>query len=123
MSYYPYNRAEFKERRKELRNNMPMAEIRLWRHLKGKGMEGLKFRRQFGIGRYTVDFFCYELRLAIELDGDSHIGREAQDWRRQKFIEGKGVRFLRFPNSEVHEGEGGAVEAIRKEVRKLKGKY
>jgi len=123
MSYYPYNEAEFKERRKELRNNMTLAEITLWRYLKCGGMEGLKFRRQFGIGPYVVDFFCYEYKLAIELDGDSHIGREAYDQRRQKYIEDRGVSFLRFLNTEVHEGTGGAVETIRKEAKRLKGEH
>ena len=100
---------------------MPLSEISLWRHLRGSAMEGLKFRRQFGIGPYVVDFFCYEHRLAIELDGDSHIGREAYDQRRQKYIEDRGIRFLRFLNTEVHEGTGGAVEAIRKEAKRLRG--
>ena len=102
---------------------MTLAEITLWRYLKCGGMEGLKFRRQFGIGPYVVDFFCYEYKLAIELDGDSHIGREAYDQRRQKYIEDRGVSFLRFLNTEVHEGTGGAVETIRKEAKRLKGEH
>jgi very-short-patch-repair endonuclease len=122
---YPYNAAKFKERRKKLRNNMPLSEISLWRHLRGSAMEGLKFRRQFGIGPYVVDFFCYEHRLAIELDGDSHFvsGAQEYDQRRQKYIEDRGIRFLRFLNTEVHDGAGGAVEAIRKEAKRLKSEH
>lgn len=86
-------------------------------------MEGLIFRRQFGIGPFIVDFYCPEHKLAIELDGDSHFGKEAEDYdrRRQKYIEGRGVCFLRFLNTEAYEGTDGAVEVIRKETRKLKG--
>ena len=100
---------------------MTLAEIMLWRHLKNRSMEGLAFRRQFGIGPFVVDFFCHEYQLAIELDGDSHLGKEAYDQRRQKYIENHGIHFLRFLNTEVHEGPGGAVEVIRNEAKRLKG--
>jgi len=119
---YIFNISESKVNRRKLRNNMTLAEITLWRHLKNRSMEGLIFRRQFGLGPYIVDFYCPSLRLAIELDGDSHIGREAYDQRRQKYIERHGIRFLRFLNTEVHEGPDGALETIRRETRRLRSK-
>ncbi len=51
---------------------MTKAEIVLWSKLKGKQLNGLKFRRQYSINNYVVDFYCPELRLAIEIDGGVH---------------------------------------------------
>ena len=59
-------------KRKLLRNNAPLPEIMLWSRLKSKQLGGYKFRRQFSIGRYVVDFYCPILKLALEIDGDSH---------------------------------------------------
>jgi len=51
---------------------MTKAEMFLWSKLKGKQLNGLKFRRQYGINNYVVDFYCPEQKLAIEIDGDVH---------------------------------------------------
>ena len=66
------NDSEHKVIRKSLRNNATLAEAILWRALKGRGAGGLKFCRQQGIGQYVLDFFCPELLLCVELDGNSH---------------------------------------------------
>jgi very-short-patch-repair endonuclease len=60
------------EKRKALRNNLTSAEATLWLCLKNKQLEGKRFRRQFSIGNYIVDFYCPEQKLAIELDGQGH---------------------------------------------------
>jgi very-short-patch-repair endonuclease len=64
---------------------------------------GYRFRRQQGIGPFIVDFFCHELKLAIEVDGASHEREEAKDYdnRRQANLETAGIRFLRFTDDEV----------------------
>ena len=67
-----FNQRERKPTRQQLRSNMPPAEVILWSKLKGRQMLGCKFRRQFGIESYTVDFYSAELKLAIELDGETH---------------------------------------------------
>lgn len=67
-----YNRAVYKTRRKELRNNPTKTEKILWAFLKGKKLSGYKFRRQYGVGKYIVDFYCPQMKLAIELDGEMH---------------------------------------------------
>jgi very-short-patch-repair endonuclease len=54
------------------RQRMPRPEVIIWQHLRGEQMNGMKFRRQHSIGPYIVDFYCHELKLAIELDGWSH---------------------------------------------------
>ncbi len=51
---------------------MPEAEVILWSKLQSRQVDGLKFRRQYSVGRFVVDFYCSELKLAIEVDGDSH---------------------------------------------------
>ena len=66
-----HNNKNQKSRRKNLRNNMTKAEIILWSKLKGKQL-GYKFRRQHGIGKYIIDFYCPKLKLIIEVDGDVH---------------------------------------------------
>jgi len=115
---HPFNSPILKDRRKSLRNNMTPAELILWPHLKSKSLCGLKFRRQFGFGPYIVDFYCPSLRLAIELDGDSHFGKEAEanDRIRQTYIEANGVRFLRFLNTEVYENLEGVLQKIKHEA-------
>ena len=75
---YLYNKPESKTKRRLLRNNMPQPEQRLWYYLKGKGLKGCKFRRQYGVSVYTLDFYCPQQRLAIELDGDSHFNPAAE---------------------------------------------
>jgi very-short-patch-repair endonuclease len=82
---------------------MAPAERLLWHRLRGKQFEDLKFRRQHGIGPYIVDFFCPTLRLAIELDGDTHATetREALDQQRDSFLTGLGVHVVRYQNRDV----------------------
>ena len=86
-------------------------------------MNGLKFRRQYGIGQFIVDFYCPELRLAIELDGDSHFNNKEvleYDKRRQEYIERVNIKFLRFTNNEVFESLEGVIQAIQEEAERLK---
>ncbi len=111
-----FNDPSKKELRKNLRNNMPDAEIVLWSKLKGKQLNGKKFRRQYGIGTFIVDFYCSELKLAIEVDGDSHfIGDKPKlDKERQSFIESEGVRVLRFTNNEIYKNLDGVLRTIEK---------
>lgn len=88
-----------------LRSNMPKAELFLWSKLKSKGLDGYKFRRQYSVAKFVIDFYCPILKLAIEVDGDSHFseGSEVWDKARQDFIESFGISFLRFTNKEIYE--------------------
>ena len=96
----PYNK-ELKKLARQLRNNMTLSEVLLWNELKQKKMLGYDFDRQHPLGEYIVDFYCKELLLAIEIDGDTHIFRYDEDEVRQKTIEKSNVSFLRFQDSEV----------------------
>jgi very-short-patch-repair endonuclease len=107
-----------KGRRKQLRHTMPEAEVILWSQLKNGQISGIKFRRQYSVGRYVVDFYCAKKKLAIEIDGDSHymLNAPERDDERQKWIEQFGIRFLRFTNDDVRKNLYGVLDAIEKVV-------
>ena len=110
-----------KSRRRELRSHLTPAEATLWRLLKGDRLAGLRWRRQFGVDAYILDFYCPALRLAIELDGEVHNTPEAceYDERRTRHLEKLGIRVLRFENRTVFENAEGIcreVERVQREV-------
>ena len=109
-----YNRPSEKHLRQQLRSNMPTAEVMLWSKLRGRQLLGQKFRRQYSVGPYVVDFYCPALRLAIELDGDSHFaeGAAGKDEERRRFIESFGIGIVRFLNTDVYENMDGLLEAL-----------
>jgi len=88
---------------RELRQRQTPAEEFLWRHLRNRRLDNLKFRRQTPIENtaYVVDFLCYEARLVVEVDGDIHLSQEADDAIRQVNIEAQGYHVLRFPNEQL----------------------
>ncbi|MCI0444876.1 endonuclease domain-containing protein [bacterium] len=109
-----FNRIESKKKRQYLRNNVTNAEKLLWSRLRGKRLSGLKFRRQCGIGNYIVDFYCPELKLAIEIDGDVH-GYQTQrnkDMRKQEYLINLGIKLLRFTNGDITESMDGVLQQI-----------
>lgn len=97
----PYN-PKLKQLARKLRNNSTKSEVLLWNYLKGKQINGYDFHRQKPIGNYIIDFYCCELKLAIEIDGKSHYGNEEKDNIRQKEIEKHGITFLRFDETEIY---------------------
>ncbi|MFA0551501.1 endonuclease domain-containing protein [Vibrio lentus] len=99
-----YTRPQLNTFRKTLRNNMPQPERKLWFYIRRKQL-GVKFRRQHSIGKYIVDFFCCELKLAIELDGNSHFSEQAQayDHQRTRDLSKLEIKVLRFTNNEVNQ--------------------
>lgn len=113
-----YNQTSEKQKRQALRKNMPSAEKIVWAKLRNKQIEGCKFRRQYSIDKFVVDFYSPELRLAIEIDGDSHDWEGAQEYDRdrQAFLESKGTRFLRFRNQEVYQDIDAVMDKIRKVI-------
>jgi very-short-patch-repair endonuclease len=113
-----YNRSPQTDRRKFLRNNATRAEQLLWDQLKGSGV-GEKFRRQFGIGPYILDFYCRRLRLAIEVDGDSHFTPDAEsyDQEREMFINSNEIKTIRFTNLDVTQNITAVIEFILEEIK------
>jgi very-short-patch-repair endonuclease len=113
-----YNRKKDKEKRRYLRRHMPKSEVILWSKLKNRQMHGERFLRQFGVDAYVLDFYCPRLKLAIEVDGDSHFvpGAEEYDTVRQEHIEAYGIRFLRFTNADVCRNINGVCQRIYEEI-------
>jgi very-short-patch-repair endonuclease len=109
-----FNRKKEQEKRRYLRKNMPKSEVLLWAKLKNRQMNGERFLRQYGVDQYVLDFYCPRLKVAIEVDGDSHfaLGVEEYDKERQDHIEAYGIRFLRFTNPEVCENLDGICRMI-----------
>ncbi len=116
-----FNPKHTKAQRKYLRNNMTKAEIILWSKLKGRKLLNYKFRRQHGIGDYIVDFYCPELNLAIEVDGESHYTDKgkAQDKQRTEFLNNFGINFLRFTNPQIKHNVEGVLEHIMTVIKKI----
>lgn len=108
------NKSELKELRQRLRNNATPAEEVLWKFLKGKQLAGRKFRRQFSVGYYVVDFYCPMEKLAIELDGAPHFTAEGQakDKIRTQFLNDQGIRVIRFENEDVFNRLDAVLEQI-----------
>jgi very-short-patch-repair endonuclease len=104
-------RSELTNIARNLRKQSTDAENLLWRNLRSKRLEGLKFRRQQPIGNYIVDFVCFEKRVVIEVDGGQHI--KEKDEKRDKLFDEQGFKVLRFWNNEVLGNTSGVLEVIR----------
>ncbi len=104
---------------RRLRRKMTRAEVALWQALRGKQLDGLKFRRQQVIGPYIVDFFCASSRLIVELDGGVHADEDAQahDAQRDQWIAAQDLRIVRIPNSVVMDDLSAALVLIAQAAR------
>ncbi len=94
---------------------MTEAEQRLWLQLRGRRLEGFKFKRQWTLGRYVVDFCCLEARLIVEVDGGQH--NEEADPVRTAWLEAEGFRVRR--NNDVVENLGGVLATLAADLRGL----
>jgi very-short-patch-repair endonuclease len=101
---------------------MPKAEIILWSRIRRKQIEGCRFRRQYSVGPYILDFYCPELKLAIEIDGDSHFQKDANEYdkNREEEIKRLGVQFVRFQNIEVYNNLNGVLQTIYEKIELLR---
>ncbi|MDR9364438.1 MAG: endonuclease domain-containing protein [Balneolaceae bacterium] len=109
---HPYN-PKLKKLARKLRKNMTLGEVLLWQVIRGRKL-GYQFHRQIPILNYIVDFFCHELQLAIEVDGISHDHSQIskEDLERQKELEERGIRFLRFDEMEVRKNMEEVISTI-----------
>jgi very-short-patch-repair endonuclease len=98
---------------RSLRKNKTDVEQLVWKYLRNRQQYNYKFRRQFPIEPYIVDFACLELKLIIELDGGQHANRINYDDQRSSFLEQRGFKVIRFWNNDVTENTEGVLEAIR----------
>lgn len=105
---------------RNLRVNQTDAEMRIWSHLRNRGLGGARFRRQITIDPYIVDFICTDRKLIIEIDGGQHAEQVEADAERTEFLKLRGYRVLRFWNNEVLENTEGVLEVILAELKKLR---
>lgn len=107
-----------KSYRRQLRQELTLAERKLWHAVRAKRFQNLKIRRQHTIGPFTVDFYCPAARLVIELDGDVHLhtGQDLYDQLRQETIETMGYRVIRFTNEQVFHSLEEVLFQIEKET-------
>jgi very-short-patch-repair endonuclease len=100
-----------RSRARAMRGAPTDAELRLWRLLRDRRLNRLKFRRQVPIGPYIVDFLCVGAKLIVEADGFQH-AESSHDRARDTYLEGQGWRVLRFWNNEVFLNREGVLETI-----------
>ncbi|WP_186708878.1 endonuclease domain-containing protein [Euhalothece natronophila] len=115
MNYLPYNK-KLVSRAKELRKNMTVAEQRIWKSY----LRSFPYRvyRQRPIENFIVDFYCPQLKLVIEIDGESHYTENAQDYDRERtqILQGYGLKVIRFKNDDVLNNLTGVVNLIEKMI-------
>ena len=100
---------------KQLRAAQSMPETILWAKLRAH-RTGFKFKRQVPMGGFTLDFYCHEALLDVEIDGAQHDLRVDLDRRRDQLLEAEGIKTLRFSAKEVINNPLGVAEAIRVEA-------
>ena len=105
---------ELIDRRRELRRKATLPEKLLWEKLRNRRL-GFRFKRQYSIGGYILDFYCAEKRLIIEIDGEVHDTKEAEkyDEVRDKYFEELGYKTVRFLNREVEEDVEKVLDKIK----------
>jgi len=97
---------------RSLRKRSTDAERLLWRHLRARQLDGLKFRRQEPIGKYIVDFVCFERRVIVEVDGGGHATEKGKDSKRDGWFRERGFKVLRFWNTDVIGNTDAVIAAI-----------
>ena len=102
------------EKAKLLKNNMTNAEKILWKRIRNRKLKSFKFRRQHPIDIFIVDFYCHEVRLAIEVDGEIHNLKEKKEYdeNRTAHLNSLGIRVIRFSNSEVEDDINSVLDKI-----------
>jgi very-short-patch-repair endonuclease len=109
------------DRARELRRQQTPAEQALWQQLRAKRFSNFKFRRQQPMGRYILDFVCFEQKLIIELDGGQHAEAREYDAQRDAWLQQQGFRVLRFWNNEWSEQSEAVMESIWQALQEKKG--
>lgn len=99
-----------------MRHEATEAEDRLWQELRGRRLDGIKFRRQVPIGRFVADFLCPEAMLIVEINGSQHADSPG-DIRRTSELNRLGFRVLRFWNDDVLNDMTGVCDTIIAYVR------
>ena len=103
---------------RDLRNSSTLSEVLLWQKIKGKSF-GVEFHRQVPLDEFIVDFYCHELMLAIEIEGNSHDNKYDYDISRQSILEDNGVSFIRFNDLDVKKYMNNVLRALEQKIEDL----
>jgi very-short-patch-repair endonuclease len=107
------NSTDLKPLRRDLRSHGTPAEAYLWGYLKNRQVGGLRFRRQFSIDNYILDFYCPEAKVALELDGEVHNAQIEHDIARDKYLKERyGIIVVRYENRHAFERPRQIVEEL-----------
>ena len=118
--YIPYNKT-LTQKARENRKNPTSAEKKFWYEVLGnKRLDDLKFTRQKPLDEYIVDFYCAELMIAIEIDGNTHADQEQYDKRRTENLNKYGVEVIRYTNAEVLNNLEGVYQNLCERISAIK---
>ncbi len=115
--YTNYN-PKLKQFARDLRNNSTLSEVLLLRQIKEQTLK-YEFHRQIPIDEFIVDFYCHELMLAIEIDGDSHSDKYDYDVSRQRKLQDLRVKFIRFYDVDVKKNMVGMLSALESKIDEI----
>lgn len=112
-----YNKKSEQEKRRQLRKNATYCEKIVWLHLRKRQL-GYRFLRQYSVDHFVIDFYCPELKLAVELDGDVHNLPEQKEYdiARQRYLEKFGIKFIRITNEEFLGNPNKAFKKIEQAI-------
>ncbi len=119
-----FNKPSQKNKRRSLRQSQTLCEELAWKYLRNRQLLGYKFRRQYSIDRYIIDFYCPELKLAVEIDGASHnsVKQKQKDLVRENYLKEFNVEFIRIKDEELLGNSEKAFLKIEEAVKRLEKK-
>ena len=113
-----YNTKWAENRRQVLRKNLTPSEKIFWSKVRAKQFYGIKFRRQFSVWMYILDFYCTEKKLCIEIDWDTHYTEEWKwyDEVRTEYLSSAWIKVIRFTNIDIKTNIEWVLEIVKKEL-------
>lgn len=107
------------QRARELRRRLTLPEVVLWQALRGRRLDGIRFRRQHPVGPYILDFYCEDAKLAVEVDGSGHEHPDQgrHDDRRTEWLGLRGIGVLRIAARDVLADLEGVLARLKGRVR------
>jgi len=117
-----YNKSSQTDKRRKLRQNQTNAEELVWRFLRNRQMLEYKFKRQYSVDHFVIDFYCPELKLAVEIDGGTHNNPEQKkkDIGRQKYLEAFNIKFVRIKDDEFFGNPNKAFNKIERAIKLIR---
>jgi len=114
-----FNKSSETEKRRKLRQNQTNAEELVWRFLRNRQILGYKFKRQYSVDHFIIDFYCAKLKLAIEIDGGTHNtpDQKKKDLVRQNYLESFNIKFVRIKDEELFGNPNKAFAKIEQAIQ------